>query len=80
MPDLVAIPCQFMTSYDNTASVGMQLSMNCIILIWKSVAKVPVVSGLYVVEELEEIKVNANQPKSPEEDEWWSSSESAKVV
>ena len=28
--------------------------MDCIILIWKSVAKVPVVTGLYVVEELEE--------------------------
>ena len=28
--------------------------MNRIILIWKSVAKIPVVTGLYVVEELEE--------------------------
>ena len=78
MSDLAAIPFQFTTAYDNTVSVGItfvnQLHM---ILIWKSVAKVPVVTGLYVVEELEESERESTEIS---QGRWWSSSESEKVA
>ena len=47
MPDLAAIPFQYMTSYDNTASVG-------ITFIDELHNFDPVATRLYVVEELEE--------------------------
>ena len=35
--------------------------MSCMILIWKSVDKVPVVTGLYVAEELEESELESTE-------------------
>ena len=54
MPDLAAIRFNPWPQMIIRFLWASRLSMNCIILIWRSVAKIPVVSGLYEVEELEE--------------------------
>ena len=54
MPDLADIPFQFMTSYDNTASVGITFIDELHNFDLEKCGKVPVVTRLYVVEELEE--------------------------
>ena len=64
MSDLEAIPFQFMTSYDNKASVGIAVVDELHNFELDKCGKVPVVSGLYVVEEEE----SEPEPKSPQED------------
>ena len=76
MSDLAAIPFQFMTSYYNTASMGIAVIDELHNFDLEKCGKVPVVAGLYVVEELDESKRESTEI-SP--GRWWSSSESAKV-
>ena len=74
MSDLEAIPFQFMTSYDNTASVGIAVVDQLHNFDLEECGKVPVVPGLSVVEELEESERESTEI-SP--GRWWSSFESA---